>query len=91
MHMGYLWGHFGVIQCTCLKMACNSKMVNGRATRSEIWDSWLLVTCIWHTFELLVLNIILGSFDALVSKWCVAGRQLPVERNGVKFGNWGYL
>ena len=60
MYMGYLWpfsvqGHFDVIRCTCLKIACNSKM----AVRSDIndisdinWDSLKGVTCIWGTVDL---------------------------------------
>ncbi len=44
-------GHFGVIQCACLKMACNSKRDDYRAKQTEIWDLGLVV---WHrlsTFE----------------------------------------
>ncbi len=48
IYMGYLWpfsveGHLGVIRCTCLKVACNSKMAGHRAKRSEIWDLRVLV------------------------------------------------
>ncbi len=39
-----------------------------KAKRSEKWDSWVSVTCIWGTFALLVLKVILGSSGALVSK-----------------------
>ncbi len=31
--------HFGVIQCTGLKMVCNSKVAGPRVKRSEIWES----------------------------------------------------
>ena len=40
---------------------CNSKMAQCKVKRSEIWDSGLGVLCIWDIFDLLVLNIILGS------------------------------
>ncbi len=41
-------------------------MTGRRAKRSEIWDSWILVTHIWGTFDPVVgFNISLGSFDAL--------------------------
>ena len=36
-----------------------------RAKRSEIWASWVLVTIIWGTFDLLSLKVILGSIGAL--------------------------
>ncbi len=42
-------------------------------------------TCIFNvyvvTFDLLVLNAILGSFGALVSKWPVTRKRLVVECN----------
>ncbi len=43
IYMWYLWpfsvqGHFGVIQCACLNMACNSKTAGHRPEQSEIWD-----------------------------------------------------
>ncbi len=44
-------------------------MAGCRAKRTEIWDSGILVTHIWSTFDLVVFNVILGSFGALVSKW----------------------
>ncbi len=34
--------HFGVIWCTCLKMACNSKMDDHRAKQTEIWESGIV-------------------------------------------------
>ncbi len=42
MYTGYLLpisvqGHFEVIQCTCLKMACKSKAAGHKAKQSEIW------------------------------------------------------
>ena len=83
-------GQFGVIQCTCLKMACISKRAGHRAKRSEIWDSWTIVINIWGTFELVGFKVILGSFGALVSKWPVSRKGLVVERNGVKFGTHGH-
>ncbi len=32
--------HFGVIQCTCLKMLCNSKTPGCQAKQIEVWDLW---------------------------------------------------
>ncbi len=46
----------------------------------------VFVTCIWSTFVLLVFKVILGSLDALVSKWSLTRKRRAVERNGVKFG-----
>ncbi len=51
MYMGYLSpfgveGHFEVIRCTCLKMACKSYMANRRAKLSEICDPAQL----WHVY-----------------------------------------
>ena len=42
-----LQGHSGLIWCTCLKMACNSKVACFRAERIEIWESWVVVICVW--------------------------------------------
>ena len=52
-------------------MACNSKLARPTAKLSEIWDSWILVTKIWGTFDLVGFKVILGSFSALVSEWPV--------------------
>ncbi len=68
-------------------MACNSKTARRRAKRSEIWDSWILVTYIWGTYDMVVFKVILGSFGALVSKRPVSRKGLVVEQNRVKFGN----
>ncbi len=44
----------------------------GRRTKwSLMWDSGTLVTHIWGTFDLVGFKVILGSVDALVSKWFV--------------------
>ncbi len=67
-------------------MACNVKTAGHRATRSEIWDLGVIVTCIWSTFDLLVFKVILGSFGPPISKWCVTEKWLAIEWNGVKFG-----
>ncbi len=53
-------------------MARNSKMANRRV---EIWDSGVVVTGIKGTFDLLVLKVILGSFNVFVSKWPVTRKQ----------------
>ncbi len=34
---------------------------------TEIWDSLVVVTCMWGIFDLLVFKVSLGSFDVLVS------------------------
>ncbi len=41
------------------------------------------------TFDILVFNVILGSFGALVSKWPVTQTQVSVQKSGVKFGRRG--
>ncbi len=56
----YMWGtfdlsvqgHFDVIWCTCLKIACNLLMAGRRAEQIEICDLWIVVTCILGTFDL---------------------------------------
>ncbi len=64
----------------------NSKMAGRRAKWSEMWDSWILVTQIWATFDLVGFEVILGSFGALVSKWPLTRKWLVVERHEVKGG-----
>ena len=67
--------------------------MNGRIAKwSEMWYSGgggVVVTCIWGIFDLLVFNVILGSFSTLVSKWPVTGKRLAVKPNGVKFRSRG--
>ena len=46
----------------------------------------IVAICIWGTFDLLVFNVILGWFCALVTNWPVPLKQLAGERNRVKFG-----
>ena len=77
-------GSFGTLVS---KWPVSRKRLVLRMKRSEIWDSWILVTYIWGTYDLVVFNVILGSFGALVSKCPVTPKRLVVERNGVKFGN----
>ncbi len=79
----------GIIRCTCLKRACNSKTAGRRAKRSEIWDLAIVVVCIWDIFCLLVFKVMLGSSSEFVSKWPLTRKQLAVERNGVKSGTCG--
>ena len=60
IYMGYIWpckvqGRFGVIRCTC-----SSKAAGYRAKLSEIWDSWILVTHIWGTFDFVGFKVIWG-------------------------------
>ncbi len=61
-------GQFKVIRCTCLQMAYILKMARRRAKWSNIWDSWILVTYMWDTYDLLMFKAILGLFGVLVSK-----------------------
>ena len=44
-------------------------MAGRRAKWSEIWDSLILVTYIWGTFDLAGFKVILELFSALFSKW----------------------
>ncbi len=49
--------HLGVIQCTCLKMPCESKTLGRRAQETEIWDAWaLVVLAIWGRVDLLIFS-----------------------------------
>ncbi len=70
---------FGVIQCTCLKMAYNLTTAGFRAKQSEIWDLGALVAHIWGTFDLVRFKVIFGSFSALVSKWLVTRKRLIIQ------------
>ncbi len=60
--------HFGVVRCTCLKIACDSK-TSGLGAKGVKFGT---EECQQHinirdTFELVVVNVILVSFGALVS------------------------
>ncbi len=77
MYMRYIWpfsvdGHFQITQCTCLRMVRKSKIAGKRAKTSEIWDSMLIVICIWGTFDLLVFKLL--SF----CKKCWTSPQRPI-------------
>ncbi len=63
-------------------MACHSKTAHRRVKRSEIWASWILVTHVLGTFDLVGFKVIWGSFGALFSKWHVTQQKLVLERNG---------
>ncbi len=79
---------FNAILGSCgLKMA--SKTAGRGVKRNEIWESWVVATCTWVTFDFLVFKVSLGSFGALVSKWPASGKRLAVERNDVNFGTRG--
>ena len=54
-----------VYRRTCLKIACISKTAGRRAKRGESRDSWILVTHIWGTFDLVRVKVNLESFGAL--------------------------
>ena len=47
---------FGVIQCTCLRMACNSKMAGRILKRSESLKSGIPVTHIWVSIVYIYCN-----------------------------------
>ena len=69
--------------CDILKMA-------GRgAKQTAIWDSKILGTDMYCTFDLIVLKVILGSFGAFVS-WPLTRKWLAIERNGAKFHTKGH-
>ncbi len=70
-----------------MKTADILEMAMRRAKLSEIWESGLVVTCIWGTFDLLVFKVILGSFIALVSKWPVTQKRLAIRATRTEF--WG--
>ncbi len=47
--------HFGVVQCTFLRLVCNSKMADCKVQWAGIWDSGTLEThtmCIYDKFDL---------------------------------------
>ena len=56
-------GHFGIMQCTCFKMPCNSKMAYHRTKQIEAWNSEEGGgdTCskYWGNFDLVVFKAIL--------------------------------
>ncbi len=89
---GFYICHFGVIQYTCLKMHNTSKTTGCRATLIEVWESRVVVICIWNTFDvytfdaLTLCNVILVSFSALVSDWCVTHERVAVEQSRVNLG-----
>ncbi len=44
-------GSFGALVLNCLKMACNSKMAGRGVKGSEIWDSWVVGTCLYMGYH----------------------------------------
>ncbi len=56
---------------------------------NEIWDSGIVVVCIWGTFDILVFKVALGSLCVLVSKWTLTRKRLAIGQSGVKFGTRG--
>ncbi len=79
----------GSFSCTCLKMACHSKTVDCRVKLCEIWNSCVVVTCIWGTF----------TFKYSTNYWChlvhlsqnfmYLKKCMVVEWNRVKFETQG--
>ncbi len=55
----------GVIWCTCLKMACNSKMAGHKKKRILIWDSGVVGICSYGRFDP-SFKVSLGPFGALL-------------------------
>ncbi len=49
-------------------MACNTKTAGRRGKWSEIWDAGTLLTHIWDTYDLVVFEVILGSFQCICLK-----------------------
>ncbi len=86
IYMGYLdWpfsvqGHFGVIRCTCLKLACKSKMGVCRAKLIEISKSWVWCYIYIGYLDFLVLKV---TLVILISNWPVTRKWLAVEQNGL--------
>ena len=68
----------------------NPKMVGLRAKQTIIWDSGVLVTHIWGTFDYKV-NTILESFGALISPQSVTHKLLIVEQNWLTFWDSGTM
>ncbi len=90
-YIGYLWlcsvqGHFGVIRCTCLKMACNWETDARRGKPTEIWG--LGGTSNTHMGYLWPCRVQddLGLFGALVSKWAITRKRLVVVQTDWKLG-----
>ncbi len=49
-------------------------------------DSQVVATCIWDTFDVLVFEVILGLYIALVPKSPIPQKQLALEQNWLKLG-----
>ncbi len=71
-----LVGSFGTLVS---KMCCNSKMAGRRGNRNEIWNSGVVLVCIWGTSDLAVFKVILGSFCALISKCPVTRKRQAIR------------
>ncbi len=68
-------------------MACNSKIAERREKVSEIWDSWILVTHIWGTFDLVGFKVIFGVIRCTCLKMALSQKRLAVEKHRVKCGD----
>ncbi len=93
-YIGYIWpysvqGHFGVIRWTCLKIACISKTDGRRATRTEIWDSWILLTYIWDAYNPVGSKVILWSFSGLFC-FKMARKSKMADRRRKRLENWNF-
>ncbi len=88
--MGYLWpcslqGHFRLLQCTYLQMACNSKAAGHRSKRTGIWDSGRLATHMWYLWPFSGQGLF-WSFGAIVSKCPVTPKRLVVGETDWSLG-----
>ncbi len=64
-------------------MACNSTTAGVKAKRMKFRDSWILVTKILGTFDLVVFKVTLRWFSSLVSECLATQKRLVVGWNGV--------
>ncbi len=79
--------YFGVIRCTCLKMAYNSKMSDHRAKRSEIWDLGTLLTYVTYLWPCSI-QCHLGVICTCLTM-ARNSKTLVSEQMAVKFGTRG--
>ena len=56
----------------------------------SIWDSWILVTHMWGTFDLVVFIVISRSFGTLSSKAC-ASKMVGHRRKRIEIWKLGTL
>ncbi len=74
-----------VTRCTSHKVTCNSKTVGRKWKWIDIWGSETPVTHTWHTFDLVVFNVIWGSFSTIVCNLKIAGRMMKIGDNSITY------